>query len=182
MRGQAIVYRLLVSMALLGVCFPQTILAVETAAEPTPSVTDVALMDGGILIGQVINPEGLVLTEMPVALHNQSGVIAKATTDHNGCFAFRGLRGGVYQLMAARGGGTYRLWAPGSAPPTSQPAALLVTDHNTIRGQWGGMCVPAPCAGCMAFWLSNPWVVAGVLATAVAVPVGIHNSQRPSSP
>ena len=175
MKGVGIIRRMLVSLAVLGFCLPQSVLAAGVAADQTSAVVDVALADGGVLLGQVVDPQGMSLERVPVLLRDRDRETATTKTDASGYFAIRGLRGGVYQVVAPNGHGTFRLWAPGTAPPLSQQGALVVTGRETVRGQLPGF-------GALTFWLSNPWVVAGVVATAVAVQVAIHNAERPSSP
>ena len=162
----------LASLAVLGLCVPQSAFAAAASVNRAPAVTDVVLMDGGVLVGQVVDPQGVALAKVPVSLRGRDREVARTATDRNGYFAVRGLHTGVYQLVGAKSHRAYRLWTPGNAPPMSQRGALLVAGEDTVRGQ----------AGSLAFWLANPWVVAGVLATAVAVPVVVHNAERPSSP
>ncbi|MBN2477531.1 MAG: carboxypeptidase regulatory-like domain-containing protein [Pirellulales bacterium] len=171
------------SLAVVGVCLPQPLLAAGAETHPKPIVQDVVLQDGGVLLGKVVSPQGIALSKVPVSLQDQRREVARGVTDQNGCFAVRGLRTGVYQLVGAGSHGTCRMWTRDSAPPTSQPGVLLVAG-DTIRGQCSDGCDSGcgNCKGSLAFWLANPWVVAGVLATAVAVPVAVHNSERPSSP
>lgn len=174
MKGVGMVRGVLVSLAVVGFCFPQPLSAAGAVPDQRPVVIDVALMDGGVLLGQVVDPQGASLKGVPVSLRDRDREVAAAKTNDGGFFAVRGLRGGVYQIVAAEGHGAYRLWTPGTAPPSSQQGALVVAGRQTVRGQFGG--------GALRFWLANPWVIAGIVATAVAVPVAIHNAQRPSSP
>lgn len=172
MKGVGIVKGLLVTMAVAGFCLPQPLLASEAAPQRAQTATDVALTEGGTLIGQVFDAQGAPLARVTVVLQGQDQQVLSVQTDQSGRFSVQGLRGGVYVISSAKGYGTYRLWAPGTAPPLAQKGALVVAGQQTVRGQFG----PLP------FWLSNPWVIAGIVATAVAVPVAIHNADRPSSP
>ena len=165
---------MLVSLAVVGFCLPQPLLAAVAAGQPAPDIADVALLDGGVLMGRVVDSQGVSLANVPVSLRSQSLEIAATTTDQSGLFAVRGLRGGVYQIVAAESHQSYRLWAPGMAPPSSQPGALVVAGGQTVRGQFS--------PGALGFWLTSPLVVAGIVATAVAIPVALHNADRPSSP
>jgi hypothetical protein len=148
-------------LATVGVCLPQCALAAQPVQ--SPHVIDVALSDGGVMLGQVVDTSGVPKSRVPVALHSGQQQVGVAKTDANGYFAFSGLRGGVYQVVAAEGHGAYRAWTPGTAPPTAQQGALVVAGEDLTRGQCGRL-------GC---WLSNPWVLAGIIAVAIAVPVGI---------
>jgi hypothetical protein len=169
---------LVVGVAILGICLPQSLLA-STPVKQSAPVVDVALGQGGKLLGQVVDTNGAVESNVPVSLRQGDRELAKAKADANGYFAFSGLRGGVYQVVAAKGVASYRVWAQRTAPPTAQKGALVVSGQNLMRGQYhhghGRF-------GVMKSYLANPWVVAGIVATAVAVPVGIHNSSSSSSP
>ena len=120
MKGKGVVKGALVSLAVVGFCLPETALAAAAAVDRMPAVTDVALTDGGVLFGKVIDPQGAALAKVPVSLQGRDREIARAVTDGNGYFAVRGLRGGVYQLVAETGQGVFRLWQPGTAPPSCQ--------------------------------------------------------------
>jgi hypothetical protein len=145
------------------------------AAGAAPNAVDVALADGGTLRGQVVDAGGSPVAETPVAIWQLNREVAGTVTDRSGCFAVSGLRGGTYQLTAAGGLAVYRLWGPNTAPPSARPAALIVVgDEQLVRQQ-----------GPVLQWLRcHPWFVVGLAATAVAVPIAIHNSNKagPASP
>lgn len=176
---------LIVIVAVVGLCIPEPILG-ATPNQPLPNVVDVKLLDGGVLLGQVVTTEGAAQADAPVAILAGNQELATSKTRTDGYFAFRGLRGGVYQLTTADGQGVYRLWAPGSAPPSAQDGALLIAGSNTVRGQTyvNNGLFPRLHHGPVGFWLSNPWVLGGIVATAVAVPVILHNrdNDEPHSP
>lgn len=177
MNDARIVRGLTVCLAVVGFCLPQPLLA-AVQTDQSPSVTDVALRDGprgSVLIGWVLDQKGAAQPNVLVALHGRGQKLAEARTDGSGRFVFNNARGGVYQLVAGGGVGAYRVWAPQTAPPSAQRGAIIITGKNLIRGQSG-------LAGMHSF-LSHPLVIAGIVATAVAVPVAIHNSRRaPTSP
>ncbi len=179
MKVAGIIKGLAVSMAVLGFCLPQPLLAAATA-EPAPVVIDVKLHrspDGNVLIGQVQDPQGLIKADAPVFLVEAGRKVAETRTDQNGYFGFKDMRGGVYQVAAAGGIGMYRAWAPGTAPPSAQHGALVVAGENLVRGQCH--------FGRLKFWLSHPCVIAAIIAAAVAIPVAIHNAddgEAPTSP
>ena len=158
---------------LTGICGSRALLAAG-AADPASGVIDVSLRDGGVLVGQVLDPQGAAKAGMPVWLNADQKQPAVSMTDQNGMFAFGGLRGGVYQLMTIEGHGIYRAWAPGTAPPSAKPGVLLVSGGSTVRGQSNGS---------VNRFFSNPFVVGGLVATAIAVPVAVLASDRhPASP
>ena len=169
MRTVRFVRGVVLTLAAMGICVPQ----VAFAAEPAPAILDVALADGGVLHGQVINAQGAGAAGMPVYIRTQDRDVAAATTAADGGFAVQGLKGGVYQVSTLQGHGIYRLWSPGTAPPVAQNGAVLYTQssavdsnvvHYTQNGDGGGL----------KMLLTNPIVIAGIVATAVAVPVALN--------
>jgi len=156
------------ALATAGMVMPSAIYAAEPAPAPTPAVVDIALSDGGMLQGQLVDLQGANVSGVPVSVKTQDRDIATTTTTADGRFAVKGLRGGVYQVAAGQGHGIYRVWSAGTAPPAAQNGAIVYT-----QGGMGG--------GSLKTLLSNPIVIAGVVATAVAVPVALANS-RSSSP
>lgn len=168
MKTRRIVNRVLVWLAAIGFLLPQPMLA----ATPSPGspVVDVALREGGLLVGQVVDEQGVGLGNVPVSLRQQDRELVAGKTNHDGTFGFKGLRGGVYQIVADQGHGVYRVWTVGTAPPAAQDGALVVSGNPVVRGQ--------ECRSGFAAFITNPLVVAGVVATAIAVPVAIHNSKH----
>ena len=165
MRNGKLVRGMVALLAMLGMCVPELALAVPQPA--TPAVADVAMTDGGVLHGQLIDLRGGNAVGVPVSVKSQDKLIVRTVTVKDGHFAVPGLKGGVYQVAAGQGQGVYRLWTAKAAPPSAQKNAIVFT-----QGIFGG----GP-----KMLLANPIVVAGVVATAVAVPVAVVNS-APSSP
>jgi len=162
-----------VLLAVTGLCFPQPLLAAVT--NPTPVVTDVALADDGMLLGQVVDDQGAAMAGVQVTLQDQFQLGGITMTNEEGYFRVQGLHGGIYQVVAAGGQGSFRLWTPGTAPPLAEQGALIVAGSEIERGQ---------CVEPLLSWLANPWMLAAVVAASVAVPVAIHNAQddEPASP
>jgi hypothetical protein len=162
-------------------CVPQA--AVAIGPDLKPAVTDVALADGGLLQGQVVNPQsGVGAANMPVTLRMQDQIVATTTTDAAGRFAVQRLRGGVHQVIAGESQGIYRFWSPGTAPPSAQVNAVVYTQPITAANpsvpitytQAGG-------DGGFKMFLANPIVIGAVVATAIAVPVVLNNSHHHSA-
>lgn len=176
MKGMSSCGAALVWLAAVGCCVPGPLLGASPTFNPAPPVPDVALADGGLLQGQVVDAQGAPLGKTPVSVWQQSREVARTATDNNGYFAVRGLRGGAHRVIAANNQASVRLWKPGTAPPTARQALLVVTQRPMVRGQYGG-------GGIAGGILGSPLVVAGVVAAAVAVPVAVHNASRePVSP
>lgn len=162
--------RVMIAMAAIGLCLPSAALSATTVA--SPSVEDVALLDGNVLVGQLVDANGGNVGEVPVLLQQQNQTIVALKTNKDGVFAAKGVPAGVYRLATDNTQGIYRLWAPKTAPPSAQKGALLVSGDQVVRGQYGSP---------LRNMLANPWIVAGIVACAVAIPVAIHNSHHDSS-
>jgi hypothetical protein len=163
----------LVTLAVLGLCFPEPLLA--AAGPQGPVATDVALREGGVLVGQVVDTHGAGIGGTEVSVRQGAKDPVATKTGPDGSFAVKGLRGGVYQVAAVDGHGVYRLWTAGTAPPAASNKALLVAGKDVVRGQ------NEP--GAWKTFLTNPLVIGAVVATAIAVPVALHNSHHhPASP
>lgn len=186
MKSSGILRGMVMGLAALGVCLSGAASAAPPAAKPV--VYDVALTGTGDLLGQLVDAQGVPQSGVGVALLLEQRSLGVATTDANGTFAYRNVRGGVYQLTAANGTSACRLWAPGTAPKGTPEKALMVTGEPVVRGQAcpNGYCYQYQhshtALGRAKFMLSNPWVVSGIVATAVAVPVGIHNADSGGTP
>jgi len=131
-----------VAVASIGTLMPNAILAAgprnmtTPAAVEAPAVTDVALAEGGVLRGQVVDAQGVAVGDAAVTVHTQAGEVARTMTDRDGNFAISGLKGGSYTIWTGETGGQYRLWNAQTAPPVSAKGVLLVRG-TTTRGQDG---------------------------------------------
>jgi hypothetical protein len=172
--------------AAVMVAQPQLLFAGEQVAK-SPAVVarsavtapaDVALQEGGVLTGQVVNTAGQPQAFTPVSLVTSGKEIARATTDSQGQFRVASLKGGVYQVSTNGSQGVYRFWAPRTAPPTSISGLNLVSGQEVLRGQMGGGPFSA-----MGQWIAeHPIITAGAIATAIAVPIVLDDNNDPSSP
>ena len=135
MKGAKKMKGAIVALAVLGLCLPQVAFAANVAGNQQPVVIDVAMADGGVLFGQVVDPQGQPMAGTSVALWSQGKEIATATTDASGYFAVKQLGGGVYQIAASEGCGSFRVWSPGTAPPTAQKGALIVAGAVAFAGR-----------------------------------------------
>jgi len=133
----------------------------------------VALRPGGVLQGQVVDPQGVPAAGTRVVLAREGKPLATTQTDDQGRFGFSGLKGGLYQLATAQNGGMYRLWATGTAPPAARADALLVSGDSVVRGAMG--------QGGMLSFLANPWVLGAIVAAAIAVPLALDRSHNEAS-
>jgi hypothetical protein len=170
------------SLATFGMCLPQIALAAELP--PTPPVLDVALSDGGVLHGRVVNLQGSGIPGTPVTLKAGDRTVAAGTTASDGSFHAEGLKGGMYQVVTVQGQGIYRVWSAGTAPPAAQSEAIIYTQNRAVDGRVvvytqnccnDGCCNNGCCdTGSLKMLLCNPIVIGGLVATAVAVPVALN--------
>ncbi len=112
---------------------------------------------------------------MLVAVSDGARDLGTTVTKADGRFEIRGLRGGVLTLTAGQTKAAVRAWTPKAAPPAARKDVLLVAGQQQTLGQsFGGF----------RSLITNPWVIAGIVAAAVAIPVAIHNSNDdgPASP
>jgi hypothetical protein len=179
MKTARFVRSVVLSLATVGMCLPQVTLAATPA--PTPAIVDVALSDGGMLRGQVVDLQGSGVPGVTVFVRTQGQNVATTTTAADGKFVVLGLKGGVYQVATGRGQGVYRLWSAGTAPPVALTGAVVYTQgsvvdsNSVVYTQNGGAG-----AGGLKTLLANPIVIAGIVATAIAVPVALANSHPAS--
>lgn len=143
-------------------------------AQAAAPIQDVALQSGGRLVGQVVDGESVPQAGVPLAVVSNGEAIAKATTDSEGRFEVRGLTAGVYSIQTANSGTVYRVWTPNATPPHATAAALVINERTVVRGQpshphFGG---GGGLGGHFA-WLANPWVLAAIVAAAIAIPLAV---------
>ena len=160
-----------VGIATLGLLAPATLLsAAELPATGLPAVvpqaamiSDVALGAHGTLRGQVVDAAGGAMAGVNITIRQQENLIAQTTSDATGKFEVSGLPGGIFQITTDQSAGSFRFWAPETAPPAARASVLVVHDSAAVRGQ-----------SALGRLLSRPLAIAGIVATAVAVPVVIH--------
>jgi len=153
------------AVACMGMLLPPT----AYGAAPAVVGNDVALRQGGMLVGQVVDQQGVAKANSAVLILYGEQEVVRTTTDANGVFAVKGLRGGQYQLMTQDGVRVYRLWAPETAPPSARQAALIVAGDNVVRGNYPGH-------GWVDWMKAHPYITAGTIAAAIAIPVAIAAS------
>ena len=154
-------------------CFGFLSADVARAAGPAiAKVRDVALQSAGVLHGQVVDAQGAPQAQAQVAAVQNGKTLSVAQTDAAGRFTLANMSGGVYELQTASNTDVYRLWAPRTAPPAAQDSVLLVNDQNVVLGQHQ--------QGALG-WLANPWVLAGIVAAAIAIPLAVANDDDDAS-
>lgn len=167
------------ALSCLGMLLSPTAMAATSLAVPS----DIVLQDGGVLVGQVVDAQGVAQSLATVTLANHEREIAQVRADHEGKFSVSGLQGGVYRISANNQEGIYRVWAPDTAPPVAQQGVTLVVGQDVVRGQYGYASGPFTS---MAQWIADhPIITAGVIGAAIAIPVALDDDDDfvpPSSP
>jgi len=136
----------------------------QTAA--SAAIPDIALGDGGVLEGQVVDDRGAPLAATAVIISQETRETARTTTTKDGRFSVAGLQGGFYQISTQRGSGTYRLWTQEAAPPAARQMATLVAEPQVTRGQM-------PLSHCFQ---TKSFLIGAIIAAAIAIPIAVHNS------
>jgi len=137
-----------------------------------PTCVDVVLGQGGVFCGQVQSGTAAPGEEVELALIQVDREMARTTSDEQGRFRFEGIRSGAYTVAARGTLIEVRLWADGTAPPAARKALLVVAHDDVTLGQNAGG----------TFWrtVTNPWVSAGLIGAAVAVPIALNNNDTGS--
>ena len=164
--------RFAAALACVGMVIPQSAFAVG----PVAGAMDVALRPGGVLVGQVVDRQGVPQANQAVSIQYGPHEVVRTVTDQNGTFAAQGLRGGQYQLVAHEGISVCRLWAANTAPPAARPAALVVSGNHVARGQWGA----GPMHGSIEWVKAHPYITAGIVAAAIAIPLALADDDDKS--
>ncbi len=181
---------------------PANVMAASTVgvvSQTGSAPRDISLQKGGVLVGQVLNAQGIGIADVSVLVSTGGKEIARVTTDRAGKFAASGIKGGVHQVTAVGQQNVYRLWAPGTAPPSSQRGLMLVPSTEVVRGQCdcGTPVCGSACGnggggygggvfgggGGVRNWLANhPLIAAGGIAAAIAVPLALDDDESPATP
>ncbi len=172
---------LVFGLSCLGLMLPASILLAgrpwacmdrRKAEQPTLEfISDVELDAGGVLHGVVVDMHGTPIAKAAVEIRQGDRQRARTTTDALGRFAAGKLRGGVYEVLAERQARLVRAWAADTAPPGTRQATLIVVGDSLVRGQ-----LPLE-----QFCASDTFVVTGLVAAVIAIPIAMNQS-RPASP
>ena len=173
-----------VGLSSLGLILPASIL---NAAPPVPvapttraveppakSISDVKLDAAGYLHGMVVDLQGTPVAKATVIVSRGKRDLAEARTDSLGRFSVGPLGRGTYLMKSGGQSRAVRAWTPIMAPPSAGQLALLITGSEVIRGQ-----MPLE-----DFFASDAFVITGLVAAMIAIPIAIHNSgsKTPASP
>jgi hypothetical protein len=169
-------FRIIQGAAVALACMGMFVGQLARAAQPL--VTDVALARGGVLAGKIVDRQGAPQAGQTIRVIHQGQVIGTAQTDTRGEFAIADLRGGVYQVETEQGAGVYRLWADQTAPPAANDGVLVVHGDDAVRGNACNPCGSG--GGGLLGVLANPWVLAAIVAAAIAIPLALDDDDDAS--
>lgn len=103
-------------------------------------VVDVALQQGGVLTGHLVDEQGRAIARSEVIIRQGRRVLQRGVTGAKGEFQFKGLRGGIYEVASDRGQQVFRIWSKGTAPRSARRTALIVSrQRQVVRGQFGDL-------------------------------------------
>lgn len=169
------------ALSIVGLIFPTVpVRAAETLSTVAAAIRDVELAQGGLLVGRLTDANGQAVAGAPISVMSQGKPLASMQTDAEGVFAVANLRGGVHEVATDDHVQVCRLWAPGTAPPGTAQTIDVVAPGEVIRGQYG----PPPGNRFIRkakVWATNPLVIGGVVAAAVAIPVALSDDDGPHS-
>ena len=138
----------LVLLGTLGTVLPQQlVLAGDTtptaaAKQTKDAILDVSLDKAGSLSGFVVDAQGKPQANEVVRVMQGRTEVAKATTNAKGQFEVKGLRGGMYGIVSAKGTSGYRVWTNNAAPKSAKQFAVVVKDTQLVRAQDDGSILP----------------------------------------
>lgn len=167
-----------VSLACCGLLLPPGATAQENVVSSTISssvvspprlgrVVDIQLDKRQALVGDIVTANGSPVAKIPVQLWYRNQLRETVESDERGVFRFQDLRGGTYQFAVGNEVHVLRCWAAGSAPPHASETFRLTVSEEIVRGQG----LPATCG------VVNPWLIAGVAAAAIIIPIALHNNR-----
>lgn len=113
----------------------KTAAVAKSPTKPTSAVLDVQLSKDGSLTGQVFNAKKEPVKNAAISVRQGRNEVAQARSTDDGMFAVKGLKPGVYHVVAGTGQGLYRVWTNNGAPPKALADIKIVSDRSVIRAQ-----------------------------------------------
>jgi hypothetical protein len=155
--------------SVLGMLIAPLLSAEERGRLPvqgTWQTVDVALDQQQLLRGHVTTSNGAAAGGTSLSLWQAGKLQQQTQADEQGRFQFTLRRGGNYQLVVGNQLTAIRVWTAEAAPPGCV-RQLVVVNGDVLRAQ----------SGKVPYMRVNPWLVAGVVAAAVAIPVVLSNNR-----
>jgi hypothetical protein len=139
------------------------------------SVVDVALGEGGVLRGSVVDHHEVPQPSSNVIVYRDGQMVAGAKSNDKGEFCISGLAGGVYMVACGPSAQMIRAWIWKTAPPAAKPDLKVTSQSLVVRGQ-----TITPWQHAYDFIEAHPFLGYGMIATAIAVPIAViaHNQDK----
>jgi hypothetical protein len=135
-----------------------------------PPVSDVELLPGGVLSGQVVDSAGQPLIGQAILVQQANREPNGTHSDHQGRFRLSGLSAGLCQIEFGDHAVACRCWSPNTAPPVAAKEVLLTSGESVERGQRA-----------IADLFTGPILIGMIIGAAIAIPIAIHNAQKDAS-
>ncbi len=107
----------------------------KSPTRPTSAILDVQLASDGTLTGEVMNAKREPVKNATISVRSGRNEIAQVRSSDDGTFSVKGLKPGVYHVVAGTGQGLYRVWTTTSAPPKAMAKVKIVSDRTVVRAQ-----------------------------------------------
>ena len=193
--------QIVVASACVGLLLPTAAFAQQpnTQKQTRKTFVDAELAADGALYGKVVNAGGVGVSDANIVLKQNNTTVAHSKSVEGGLFRIAPLNGGIYTAATGGQSTNLRLWTKNAAPPSVVREVMLVT-NNITRAQScdTGACVPYDGGGCcgscggggcgacgggaggLLGFLTNPWVIAGGIAAAIAIPLALDDDDDAS--
>lgn len=156
-------------IALFAMMNPLAVWGAPPTTEAAVRVTDLALDSAGCLNGVVVTGAGHRQAKAPLRLKriDRRAAVMELSTDRDGAFRSAKLSPGIYQIETSEGIVTCRVWSQRAAPPSAAKSLLVVNDAQVVRGQ----------RPVRELFSSDPFLMTGIIAAAIAIPIAVHKSR-----
>jgi len=113
----------------------KNVVAAKSPTKAASAILDVQMAKDGVLTGEVFNAKKEPVRNATISVRQGRNEVAQARSGEDGTFAVKGLKPGVYHVVAGTGQGLYRVWTTNSAPPKALTGIKVVSDRSVIRAQ-----------------------------------------------
>ena len=128
------------SLAIAAICaglganaFAAELQGPATTVKRAPSI---ALHEGGVLYGQVVDAKNKPVANQQVRILSQGRLVIATKSNAEGRFGAQKMRGGIHTIELGGTSQSVRLWAPTTAPPSADQAVVIVAGEGpVVRGQ-----------------------------------------------
>lgn len=131
-----------ICLACVGILLPDATLHAAGGDDARPAgpakpsiITDVELAPGGVMLGQIVDEQGLGRSGIPVTIRGADRQMVTTRADRDGRFQVPNLRGGLYHVTAGQDRRIVRAWAAATAPPSARKHVTLVARRVVVRAK-----------------------------------------------